>query len=77
MCILYVAKKFKTPGTFQYSLYEELKKYLKKEKTLISADQSKFQIIFSAFQNYEVSILCILLTKYVPYILVYNCSLWL
>jgi len=45
----------KTLGASQYNLYEELKKYLKKEKMLISADQSKFQIIFSGFQNYEVS----------------------
>ena len=57
---MYVAKgKVKTPGSFQYNLYEELKKYLKKEKTLIGADQSMFQIIFSTFQNYEVSILSI------------------
>ena len=50
----------KTPGALPYSLYEELKKYLKKEKIIISADQIKFQIIFSAFQNYEVSdsVLC-------------------
>lgn len=53
-----VAKgKAKTPGSAAYSLYEELKKFLKKEKVLIGADQTKFQIIFSAFQNYEVSAL--------------------
>jgi len=61
MIILHnVAKgKAKTPGSAPYSLYEELKKFLKKEKILIGADQTKFLIIFSAFQNYEVSTLSI------------------
>lgn len=56
--------KPKTPGPSQCNLYEELKKYFKKEKILISADQSKFRAIFSALQNYEVSIIILLYLLY-------------
>ena len=62
ICILLLESRSQSKSELQeYSLFEELTKYLypsKKERIIVSEsdNESQFQFIFSCFQNYEVRV---------------------